>query len=722
MKKFFHATILAFMAMVCGQALATTVVFDPASDLGAQEGSSTGEDQVTKDGITISASPTGSFGNGQQYRVYKGSTFTVSSTVGNITSISFTCTAKDDAKYGPGCFTDCSSGNYTYSGNDGNWSGDAAQVSWVASTNQVRMTSITVEVGAPEPQQLSISGNTPFKGSTTVTITPSNPDFAVYYTTDNSDPVSSSTAKLYTSPFTLTETTTVKAYEEDYDGNESAVVEKTFVKEESAGTGSGTLSDPFNAVAANDLASTLEVGQVTDESYYIKGKISSIRYTFSAQYGTATFYISDDGTESNQFYIYATYFLENKSWVEGNTQIKVGDDVIIYGKITNYNGTLETASKESYIYSLNGKTSEDAVTPEEPEPTGNGTLQDPFNAVAANNLAATLEVGQVTDESYYIKGKISSIRYTFSEQYGTATFYISDDGAESNQFCIYATYYLENKSWVEGNTQIKVGDDVIICGKITNYNGTYETASKESYIYSLNGETSDLTVIATDIAQFKAFEEGQEGILTLDNAQVLYVGTRDVYVRDATGAIDFYNLGLTFEAGQILNGIIQGKKATYNDLPELTKTDQTNDDGFTREADTALPVFLTIAEARNPQYYCDLVRIQDVKLKAVETESGAVNYYAYAGDDELQVYDKFGLSINFAELTNDDYTFTFQGILVPWRGDYELYVTEVNYTSGIQQITEDADMATPRYNTAGQRVDKSYKGIVIQNGSKYIVK
>ena len=157
MKKFFHATILAFMAMVCGQALATTVVFDPATDLGAQEGSSTGEDQVTKDGITISASPTGSFGNGQQYRVYKGSTFTVSSTVGNITSISFTCTAKDDAKYGPGCFTDCSSGNYTYSGNDGNWSGDAAQVSWVASTNQVRMTSITVTAFLAETPHLAIS-------------------------------------------------------------------------------------------------------------------------------------------------------------------------------------------------------------------------------------------------------------------------------------------------------------------------------------------------------------------------------------------------------------------------------------------------------------------------------------------------------------------------------------------------------------------------------------
>ena len=354
--------MLALLALVCGQALATTVVFDPTTDLGSQAGSSTGEDQVTKDGITISASPTGSFGNGQQYRVYKSSTFTISSTIGNITSVTFTCTAKDDAKYGPGSFTDCTTGTYTYSGTDGNWTGDASQISWTAGANQVRMTSITVVVGAAEPQALSISGQTPFKGSTTVTITPSNPDFAVYYTTDGSNPVSSGSSQQYTAPFTITETTTVKAYEEDYDGNASDIVEKTFVKEEGgSGSGSGTLSDPFNAIAASELAASLEQGQVTDQDYYIKGKISQIKFTFSASYGTATFYISDDGTENDQFQIYATYFLENKPWVEGNTQIKLGDEVIICGKLTNYNSTPETASKQSYLYSLNGKTPDDPV-------------------------------------------------------------------------------------------------------------------------------------------------------------------------------------------------------------------------------------------------------------------------------------------------------------------------------------------------------------------------
>ena len=81
------------------------------------------------------------------------------------------------------------------------------------------------------------------------------------------------------------------------------------------------------------------------------------------------------------------------------------------------------------------------------------------------------------------------MKYTFSAKYGTATFNISDDGKAGNDFIIYSTLYLENKKWVEGKENVKVGDEVIICGKLTNYNGTLETASKQSYLYSLNGKT-----------------------------------------------------------------------------------------------------------------------------------------------------------------------------------------------------------------------------------------
>lgn len=117
----------------------------------------------------------------------------------------------------------------------------------------------------------------------------------------------------------------------------------------------------FTASEAYAFVSNMAAGQTSTEKYYVKGIISSIKYTFSAQYGTATFNFSDDGTTtSTQFIAYSTYYFENKPWVEGNQQIKLGDEVIVYGKVVNYSGnTPEFASKESNLYSLNGKTSDE---------------------------------------------------------------------------------------------------------------------------------------------------------------------------------------------------------------------------------------------------------------------------------------------------------------------------------------------------------------------------
>lgn len=118
--------------------------FDATKDVGTQGGSSTGEDQVTKNGVTISVSPTGSFGNKNQYRVYKGSTFTMTSTVGNIVKVEFTCTAEGTDKYGPGCFSDPTVGTYTYEGKVGTWTGCTDEFSMTASAAQVRITTINV--------------------------------------------------------------------------------------------------------------------------------------------------------------------------------------------------------------------------------------------------------------------------------------------------------------------------------------------------------------------------------------------------------------------------------------------------------------------------------------------------------------------------------------------------------------------------------------------------
>ena len=102
---------------------------------------------ITKNGVTITVSSgiLGTYNNENHYRIYKNQTLTATSTAGNIKSIEFTCTANGDAKYGPGCFT-WSTGEYSYSGAVGTWTGEAKEVVFTASSNQVRASQIVVVV------------------------------------------------------------------------------------------------------------------------------------------------------------------------------------------------------------------------------------------------------------------------------------------------------------------------------------------------------------------------------------------------------------------------------------------------------------------------------------------------------------------------------------------------------------------------------------------------
>ena len=288
------------------------------------------------------------------------------------------------------------------------------------------------------------------------------------------------------------ETVQNKAYVVSINGKGESVAPKP------TGTpkGSGTLDDPYNATAANAYIATLASGAESDKDIYIKGKVSSIKEAFTTQYGNASFYLSDNGDDKEeQFYVFRTLYLGNKKYTEGD-QIKAGDEIIVCGKVVNYMGnTPETAANKSYIYSLNGKTEGGGggETPSGDEQAkGSGTQTDPYNVKAIYDITAKLEAGQTSDNDYYFKGKICSVKYTFSAQYGTATFNVSEDGKTGGtEFICYSVYTFGNQPWVEGNTQVAVGDEVVICGKITNYNGTLETASKKAYIYSLNGKTEN---------------------------------------------------------------------------------------------------------------------------------------------------------------------------------------------------------------------------------------
>ena len=146
MKKF----TLLFSAMLFSvMSFATVITFDADVDKGnaGTDSNNAAAYTITKDGVTVTVSSgiLGTYNNEMHYRIYKNQTLTVTSTVGNVTSVEFTCTANDDAKYGPGCFT-WSTGNYTYSGAKGTWSGSASEVVFTASSNQVRATQVVVTI------------------------------------------------------------------------------------------------------------------------------------------------------------------------------------------------------------------------------------------------------------------------------------------------------------------------------------------------------------------------------------------------------------------------------------------------------------------------------------------------------------------------------------------------------------------------------------------------
>lgn len=128
-------------------------------------------------------------------------------------------------------------------------------------------------------------------------------------------------------------------------------------------------------------------------------------------------------------------------------------------------------------------------TPTTAEPKGDGTQANPYNAIAAYNAAAALAKGAKSDNDVYVKGIISTVKYTYDTQHGTATFTISEDGQAANEFIIYGCLYFNNQKYTAGEN-IKKGDEVVVCGKLTNYNGTTpEMASGANWLVSLNGKT-----------------------------------------------------------------------------------------------------------------------------------------------------------------------------------------------------------------------------------------
>lgn len=309
-------------------------------------------------------------------------------------------------------------------------------------------------------------------------------------------------------------------------------------------SGTGTLDDPYNALGAVDAVKDLTWTSNTDyestDDVYVKGKISRIAnngtYTGGGTYGNATFYISEDGNAVNEFYCFRVLYLGNKKFEAGQTDIKVGDDVVIYGKLMNYKGnTPETVGNAAYLYSLNG------VTEEEPaekytitvNPSENGTVTaSASEALAGTEITLTVTPAtgyeldaltvvdassnnvSVSDNKFTMPESNVTVSATFKEEDASTTYYVKVTSAADLTDGEYLIVYEEGSVAFNGGlgTLDAVGNTIAVTlndskiavsSAVDAANFTYDSATKSlksasGYYIGQTSDANGLKSSATD--------------------------------------------------------------------------------------------------------------------------------------------------------------------------------------------------------------------------------
>ena len=104
----------------------------------------------------------------------------------------------------------------------------------------------------------------------------------------------------------------------------------------------------------------------------------------------------------------------------------------------------------------------------------------------------------------YVKGIITKVKSLDVSKWPRAQYEIADAASDSTTLLIYNGYYLEGADFTS-NDAIKVGDEVIVLGTLTIFNGTKEM-NQNNKLVSLNGVTDGINDISAAKGEGKAYD------------------------------------------------------------------------------------------------------------------------------------------------------------------------------------------------------------------------
>lgn len=122
----------------------------------------------------------------------------------------------------------------------------------------------------------------------------------------------------------------------------------------------------------------------------------------------------------------------------------------------------------------------------------------PETAYTIAKAKELIDAGEGLSESVYVKGIVSQASKSLNDIYGSLSYYISDDGKTGNELQVYGGLSFKGEKFTSVD-DIKVGDVVVVYGKLKKYNDTYELDANNILI-SQNGTTTGITNITTDEA------------------------------------------------------------------------------------------------------------------------------------------------------------------------------------------------------------------------------
>lgn len=144
-------------------------------------------------------------------------------------------------------------------------------------------------------------------------------------------------------------TTTISATSEKTDKFDAGYASYIINVKAPADPSESIVNTPETAYTVAKAIELITAGKGLDDMVYVVGYIHKIKEV-STQYGNATFFISDDLQDTqNDITVYRAKYLNNEKF-SAEDQIKVGDKVIMYGKLVDYNGTKEITS--GYVYAI----------------------------------------------------------------------------------------------------------------------------------------------------------------------------------------------------------------------------------------------------------------------------------------------------------------------------------------------------------------------------------